>query len=540
MTQVGVNIVVYGGDIQAVAAACKAAQNAPDAKVAIIIPDLSGLIGGIATAGGQNYWDTQLLCQGGTFAELYAKYPRGYNVTAFSTALRNMLKEYGSRMLIYEGYDISAYTTVSSPYRITSLNIKNLVRRSDKRIGWGSTEYKLTGSKFYVIDASTEGRIARVVNSACTTGRFDWPTAYLDTSEHSNRQARQQAATLMFKMTGITTPSTVPAEGSGIKVGDMTFSGGGNKPWAVWGGTNEYKTGRILEFNNAHASEGYIIKPVNAAQNGAGSSEWWINAFLVFHVDGRANYRDVGTTFYPQMLAGYRNVDDAWVAARQFLKDNQSEFLRAIRTYPGFENASFVMNGTYPEVADTLYIRETVHMAIDSNDIGHATENSNYELTAKEAANAGSSSSNGTDSSNFSHRIGLAHYNPDIHPYVPDDLKKNGAWVWGYEGFRNLRPDMNPADGTPNYPVYLPYEALLTRYVANLMICGYAAGISSYAWGEARVLPNLCVMGDAAGVATAYCHNRSIYPLTIRNDQTAIRNIQNVLKASPVNAKLNK
>jgi len=30
-----------------------------------------------------------------------------------------------------------------------------------------------------------------------------------------------------------------------------------------------------------------------------------------------------------------------------------------------------------------------------------------------------------------------------------------------------------------------------------------AAGVSSYGWSEVRVIPNLCVLGDAAGVAAA-------------------------------------
>lgn len=451
-----------------------------------------------------------------------------------------MLKAYGSRMLIYEGYDISTYTTASAPYRITSLTIKNLVRRSDMRVGWGSNELKLTGSKFYVIDASVDGRIARSVNSACSVGRFDWPSSYVGSDEKYDRLARQQAATLMFKLKNITIPSTVPPINQGVKVGDMTFSGGGKNPWAVWGGTAEYVTGKIKAFNEAHMNEGYVIKPVNAAQNGAGSNEWWINAFLVFNVDGRAKYRDIGTGFYPKMLQGYKNTDDAWIAARQFLLDNQAEFIQAIRTYPGFENASFVMEGGYPAVADSLYIRETVHMAVDAASIKTASENTNYELTAQEAARAGATPSTGLDTGNYSHRVGLGHYNPDIHPYVPSDLKKNGNWVWGYEGFRKLRPDINPANNEPVNPVYVPYESLLTRYVANLMLCGYATGVSSYAWGEIRVLPNLCVLGDAAGVATAYCHNRNLQPLTIRSDNAAISNIQQVLKTSPVNAKLNK
>ncbi|MGI6588400.1 MAG: FAD-dependent oxidoreductase [Peptococcia bacterium] len=38
---------------------------------------------------------------------------------------------------------------------------------------------------------------------------------------------------------------------------------------------------------------------------------------------------------------------------------------------------------------------------------------------------------------------------------------------------------------------------------ANLLVPGYATGCSSFAWAEVRVLPNLAVLGDAAGIAAA-------------------------------------
>ena len=34
-----------------------------------------------------------------------------------------------------------------------------------------------------------------------------------------------------------------------------------------------------------------------------------------------------------------------------------------------------------------------------------------------------------------------------------------------------------------------------TNYVADLLLSGYAAGVSVFAWGEIRVFPNLCVLG---------------------------------------------
>ena len=74
---------------------------------------------------------------------------------------------------------------------------------------------------------------------------------------------------------------------------------------------------------------------------------------------------------------------------------------------------------------------------------------------------------------------------------------------------------MNIEDNTPNHPVYVPYEALITKYVANLLICGYAAGVSSFAWGEVRVFPNLCVLGDAAGIAAAYCATYGLNPYNL-------------------------
>ena len=142
----------------------------------------------------------------------------------------------------------------------------------------------------------------------------------------------------------------------------------------------EYKDSgsKIAAFNKKYASQGYMIKPVNAAQNGKNLDEWWANTFLIFDVDGRANHRDKGTRFYPTMLAGTKNVDDAWVDAHQFLKDKKDEVLGALREFPGFVNADFVTDSAgYPEVGDVLYIRETVHMARSSTYTGADDENQN-------------------------------------------------------------------------------------------------------------------------------------------------------------------
>ena len=113
------------------------------------------------------------------------------------------------------------------------------------------------------------------------------------------------------------------------------------------------------------------------------------------------------------------------------------------------------------------------------------------------------------------------------------------AYIWGSDSWVKMRPDrlaINPA--LPKNPVYLPYSCLTTNNVANLLIPGYAAGISSFSWGEVRVFPNLCVLGDAAGVAAAYSVNKKITALEIGSSSVHIKAVQNDLLG--VNARLDK
>ncbi|MFR3786730.1 MAG: FAD-dependent oxidoreductase [Agathobaculum desmolans] len=238
------------------------------------------------------------------------------------------------------------------------------------------------------------------------------------------------------------------------------------------------------------------------------------------------------------MVSRAKNVDDAWADARAFLKNHASEVLAAMREIPGFESANFVYDSSgYPVVGDVLYIRETVHMAIKSTYSGSNAENANYQVGTLEALRAGTGSGNGSDTANYFHRIGLAHYGADIHPYSPADCKNSsGDWIWNYDGNRKMRPDLNIQDNAPANPVYLPYEALITTYVSNLLLPGYAANVSSFASGEIRVLPNLCVLGDAAGIAAGYCANNGYLPRYLSDAQ--IREVQNLLES--VNAKIDK
>ena len=524
------NIIVYGGGFAGVAAAAKAASKAPNHDIILISPYPDDMLGGIGTSGGQNYWDTiewprGALTARGSFAYWYDTYPKYYGVSEMSKLLKtDSLGKYNN-ISIYTGYDIAGFRTASAPFRIASVDIKRIYRDADGHIKWGVSGLTFNGAVF--VDASEEGRLARCANTAATCGRYDWPAAMLESAEQNrNYTARQQAATLMVKMKGISPKS----------VGDMNYSQSAKGVWGGWGGAARYKdpAGPIAAFNNAYGPSGYMIKPVNAAQDGAASPHWWINAFLVFNVDGRAHSRDAGSSFYPQgMLAGTKSTDSAWIDARRFLHTNRSRFEGAMRSYPGFEAASLVYLDGFPEVGAVLYVRETVHMSKNSQDRMNGTEDRNYAVGATASLGAGDAPGRGADAGYYASRIGLAMYNADVHPYRYTDLMKNGTYLWGAESWEKMRPDRpvtNPE--RPACPVYMPYACLTTGYVSNLLIPGYGAGVSSYSWGEVRVFPNLCVLGDAAGIAAAYSVNRSIPALEIGWSAAHVSAVQNDLAAA--------
>lgn len=520
------DIVVYGGSFSAAAAAAKAASHAPTKKVAVIIPDpvssTGSSFGSIGTIGGQNCFDVRNWKGSnpvqGTFSWWFSRWGQFYSTDLMAAQLKNDVTKYAN-VEVYYGYDIKSFSALSSPYRITQVTICSISRNSMGVVVWGNSTATVTGSVF--IDASDDGRLARMANFSGTVGRYDWPAQYLDADERgTNGKARQQAATLMFKVKGV------------------QYGAAGNMTWGCpsgvqycCGGWDEYKTDpAILAFNKTYGPKGYALKPMNAAQDGAGSDEWWINALLVFNVDGRAYNRDKGTSIFPSdMRPDYRTVDDAWVEARNLIK-NTPAFINAFRKFPGFSQAQLVLDSAgNPVVGTVMYLRETIHMTKDTTAIANGTENTNYQLTAIACNKAGATPTTGQDTANYKTRIGLNYYWSDINAYQFKDLMDaSGAYIWGAEIEDKLRPDMGVTGSTPANPVYVPYLAITTGYVCNLLVPGYAAGMSSFAWAEGRVIPNLCVLGDAAGIAAAYAVNNGKYPRNFTD--TDIAAIQGTLK----------
>ena len=528
-------IVVYGATMAGVAAAAKAAKNAPSATIHLIVPDpvdYNGngcCLGAIGTVGGQNFFDigwkdvlARTYYTNGSFKWWCGQMGQHYNVDAMSDLLKRDLTkaEYGGRIKIHYAYDSTGIGWESS--HITEVRLKRIFRDTDGTVKWDEKADTLTIAGDVFIDASESGRLTRMSNFGGTVGRYDWPASLLDSDERgSNGKARQQVATLMFKVKNF---DRFKADDDELTAGDKDNNG----VYSATGGTRAYKTNtKILNFNNTHGPEGFALKPFNMAQDGPGSDEWWVNMLLVFNVDGRAYNRDLtGDTSYlfpSDMRSDYKTVDDAWVAARKVL--DYPDFLPALRSFLGFEGADLVRdkNGD-PVVGNSLYLRETIHSAFSSSDRANGTEDTNYALSAKDFWNPGATKNTGNDSRHYAKRMGLNYYGLDINAYKFEDLKQNGQYIWGHEVTEAARSDIKFPEHVS--PTYITYSAIATNFVYNLLIPGYAAGIASLGWAEARTIPNQCVLGDAAGVAAAYAVNNNIDPLNFGSaDITAVQNI---------------
>jgi len=78
---------------------------------------------------------------------------------------------------------------------------------------------------------------------------------------------------------------------------------------------------------------------------------------------------------------------------------------------------------------------------------------------------------------------------------------------------------------------------LTTSHCDNLLVSGYAASVSSEAWFEMRLTPNLCVLGDGAGVGAAVASEHGVDPIDFGDEE--IEELQTIL-ADEVGAILEK
>ncbi|WP_258358807.1 FAD-dependent oxidoreductase [Moorella sulfitireducens (nom. illeg.)] len=529
------DVVVYGGGLAGCAAAWKAAVAAPGRTVALVVPYPEREYGGLATVGGQNFWDVRYwsrdgrLVQGGSFAHWFDAVGPFYRPDDLAAQIAADLGRLPN-LKTYWAMDITAVRK-DGRGRLKEMSLRGLERDAGGTVVWGEERLVLAAAVF--IDASEDGRLSRLGRAGITVGRQDWPEEFLaaDFVHFKDRaggpdddyvpvlRPRQQASTLMFKVRGVR-----PGQ-----YGDMVFRRE-RGTWGAYGGREVYINDPVVTgFNDEYGPRGFALKPLNAVQDGQGSPEWWVNALLIFNVDGRANGRDLRSDTCPRDMApGALDTDTAWQRAREMLVN--PDFIQALRRFDGFHNAELVLDEEgRPVTGGMLYLRETVHTVVDPRLAGPGTEDGNYALTTTATHLAGPGPADGHDLGNYVNRIGLGFYWQDINAYHFEDLKgEDGRYRWPVTPF--LRPDYPHTapgpEGWPRNPVYIPFNTLFSRPVPNLLIPGYAAGISSLAWAELRVLPNQCVLGDAAGVAAAYAVEMGRDPGTFTAaDVAAVRDI---------------
>ncbi|MCF8011810.1 MAG: FAD-dependent oxidoreductase [Clostridiales bacterium] len=531
------DILIYGGGFAACAAAATAADTAPELQIKLVVPYPENKLGGIGTVGGQNFmdlrfWQDNFVTKGSLY-RWYIEAGRFYSTQKMSSILENEIKSHPNISVTF-GKDILNVNCKNQ--EIFNLTMQPVKRKADNSLAWSGKPEDISARVY--VDASEGGRLARLAGIPSSIGRQDWPDEFLPRDEQYKPIARQQAATLMFKVQSVQTPSEQSIISGWQFVQDHTDS------WGLAGGKHVFHTNQqVKNFNRKFGPRGFVLKPVNAAQDGAYNNEWWVNALLVFNVDGRARNMDRGTENYPRnMLPGSITIDQALQDAQKFI--NRPEFIKAFRQFTvqdkktgkkyGFHNAELVReeNGK-PVVGDILYTRETIHSIRKPYNTGSGPEKTSFALQPSACQQAGTGPENGADTNNYQHRIGLAHYFMDINAYCFKDMLVTGSFKWPVTKY--ARPDW-AKNGQPANPVYLPYEMLISPDAKNLLLPGYAAGASSMAWSQVRVLPNLSVLGDAAGAAAAVSVNQQVLPCKFKDKQIKI--VQQNLKK--INARLDK
>jgi hypothetical protein len=559
------DIIVYGGGFGGVAAAANAHKTYFDltgVNPRVLLINAQNQLGGLGAINGQNFWDWRKwdADKGGTssFAKVTVngiqvdiqpqlgshiktvvgntaikpgtstvvpQFDQLYATSEMSNWLNTQVSG-KTNLSVLQPYDIKTVSRDAASGRINSVTVQKLKRENQAWL-FDTSLATATYSAPVFIDASENGRLTRLAGVATSLGRQD-----------RNSDRRQMVATLMFKVRGLR-PSTIQSLAQNYDLNKWGYIADSNGTIGFWGGQKELglapsaAAGTSLyalgQFNKNNPR--FQIKAMNVAEDRASNAAapaneldrvWWVNTFLVVGVDGNCERKDgcadEGASAYPTDGLKPWSVDYAYAQARARL--NTPEFLAAMRAFPGFSGMqleTITAGGiVYPAVGDAMYLRETIHTPLDS---AQPISDGNFALTSNEVIYAGGktlSTSDG-DYANYANRIGLGFYWLDSNGYT----KSN-------PGSGNL--DADPIAATLTNPVYVPVDAILTAQAPNLITSGYSASISSRAWTMMRVLPNLNVLGDAAGVLAGYARTYQTDPNNFRSNTSWMTNVRNRIK----------
>ena len=495
-------IVVYGGELAGVAAALAAARRAPaGTEVTLLYPE--GAPGGGSTLGGHCGWERRPWQhggrredpQGGSFAVWLREIGPVYQPEAFAARLSGELQAAGVTVLA--GHELEAVLPPagaaharprgrrakgSAPLaEIVAVRIRPVVQ------GDGGLPALAEGDEAAVtlqgrvfIDASATGRLARLAGVPLSVGRTDW-----------NPDGRQMAAGLLLAVERLDWEAlTAARDGQDKPIWGTALEETPAGPRRVfWGGAGIAANDAVLQaFAGAHP--GFRLGAPRAWEEGGGV--FWISALLAHNVDGRRRCYDAGTDRDVEPVPPLsRDIDTAYHEARALAA--APDMLGALRRFPGLGEVRFAERGGVPRCGQVLLLRETVHS------LGLGPDS--FAVRAEDLTGAGSGPADGIDARHRARRVGLGF-----------------AWL---ENAGYTHGEVARTTSAATNPAYLPLDAILTPPVANLLVPGHAARVESRAWWALRTAPNLCVLGDAAGVAAAFSAREEIPVLRFSNPEVA-------------------
>lgn len=457
--EVAYDVVVYGGDPEAVAAAAASARRGR--RVALVNPDPE--LGKLITRGWLTYLDIPPLAG-------ESKKPK-----VFDTSAQGIFQEWwkdASDGTFYRSVSVekarAAFDRLASHPNIVRYDHAKLmdVRKSGHTIkgitiALPSMNVKISAKQF--VDGSADADFAVQAGAAYTIGQGD-----------IGAPERWQPPSLEFKVGGVDWETWRTVSGNaGVAdptIGDSSHYGGFRNKIE-----HEFSLNTELE----HEPNTFVRNPNMCKPAG---QEWvFINALLIWGVHpldpcSYAEGYDRGKREAQHFITWAKTIDPSTGKAN----------------LPGFENA-YVPDEWAPE----LYVRETRHIQTD------------YILTGEDALMSNWSSD----------AIAQGSYGLDVQAHDRNEaLSSAYTKVKGFDHSHYGRPWDYGNDNPASYSI--PMSTMLPIGLDNLTVAGRSSGYTTIAMSSARVIPTGMSVAEAAGALAAFAIERKASPRQVHRDET--------------------